>query len=159
LHSNIAAFNGDPDQMYVVGHSAGGHLAAMLMATDWNLHDPNISANMIKGICTVSGLFNLLPIYYSYINKVVKMDMETATSNSPVMLEPLTPCPLIVAVGDAETTAFINQSNDFYNCWKKKGTNIQLLQLPRQNHYSIAEAIIDPQSALHQALLQMMNVN
>ena len=159
LYGNINTFNGDPDEMYVAGHSAGGHLAAMLMATDWKLFNPGISANVLKGICTISGLFNLVPMYHSYVNKVLKMDMETATGNSPVMLEPLNSCPLIVAVGDAETAEFNDQSKEFYTCWKNKGVDIELLQLPRQNHYSIAEAIVDTQSSLHQALLQLMKIN
>ena len=113
---------------------------------------------MLKEICAVSGLFNLLPIYHSYVNKVLKMDMETATGNSPVMLEASISCPLIVAVGDAETAEFNDQSKEFYSCWKSKGVDIQLLQLPRQNHYSVAETIVDPQSSLHQALLQLMQI-
>lgn len=158
LYSNFPAFNGDPHQMYVAGHSAGGHLAAMLMATDWELFDPGLSANVLKGICAVSGLFNLVPIHLSYINKVLKMDMETAKCNSPVRLEPSNSCPLIVAVGEAETAEFNDQSKELYTCWKNKGIDNQLLQLPRQNHYSIAETIVDPQSSLHQALRQLMKI-
>ena len=158
LYSNIPAFNGDPNQMYVVGHSAGGHLAAMLMATDWKLFISGLSANVLKGICAVSGLFNLVPIHLSYLNKVLKMDMETAKSNSPVRLEPSNSCPLIVAVGEAESAEFNDQSKEFYTCWKNKGIDNQLLQMPRQNHYSIAETIVDPQSSLHQALRQLMKI-
>jgi arylformamidase len=158
LYSNISAFNGDPHQIYIVGHSAGGHLAAMLMATDWELFDPGFSANVLKGICAVSGLFNLVPIHLSYINRVLKMDMETAKSNSPVRLEPSNSCPLIVAVGEAESAEFNDQSKEFYTCWKNKGIDNQLLQMPRQNHYSIAETIVDPQSSLHQALRQLMKI-
>ena len=158
LYSNISAFNGDPHQIYIVGHSAGGHLAAMLMATDWELFDPGLSANVLKGICAVSGLFNLVPIHLSYINRVLKMDMETAKSNSPVRLEPSNSCPLIVAVGEAESAEFNDQSKEFYTCWKNKGIDNQLLQMPRQNHYSIAETIVDPQSSLHQALRQLMKI-
>lgn len=159
LYTNINAFNGNADQMYVAGHSAGGHLASMLMATDWKLFDPGISANALKGVCAVSGLFNLIPIYHSYVNQIIKMDMETATGNSPVMLEPPNPCPLIVAVGGAETAEFNDQSNELYTCWKSKDVDIRLLQLPRQNHYSIVETIVDPQSSLRQALLQLMKIN
>ena len=159
LYSNIHAFNRDADEMYVAGHSAGGHLAAMLMATDWKLFDPGLSGNVIKGICTISGLFNLVPIYHSYVNKVLKMDVETAISNGPVLLEPLNSCPLIVAVGGAETVEFNDQSKEFYTCWKNKGEEIELLQLPNLNHYSIADAMVDPQSLLHRALLQLMKIN
>lgn len=158
LYRNLSAFNGDPHQMYVAGHSAGGHLAAMLMATDWEFFDPGLSAKMLKGICAVSGLFNLVPIHLSYINKVLKMDMETATCNSPVRLEPSNACPLIVAVGEAETAEFKDQSKELYTCWKNKGIDSELLQLPRQNHYSIAETIVDPQSSLHQALRKLMQI-
>jgi arylformamidase len=158
LYRNVSAFNGDPHQMYVAGHSAGGHLAAMLMATDWELFDPGLSANLLQGICAVSGLFNLVPIQLSYINQVIKMDMETAKSNSPVRLEPATACPLIVAVGEAETAEFKDQSQELYTCWKNKGIDIELLQLPGQNHYSIAETIVDPQSSLHQALRKLMKI-
>lgn len=158
LYSNYSSFNGDPHQMYVAGHSAGGHLAAMLMATDWKLFDAGLSANVLKGICAVSGLFNLVPIQLSYINKVLKMDMETAKWNSPVMLEPLNSCPLIVAVGEAETAEFNEHSKELYNSWRKKGIDSQFLQLPGQNHYSIVETIVDPQSSLHQALRQLMRI-
>ena len=158
LYRNFSAFNGDPHQMYVAGHSAGGHLAAMLMATDWKLFDPGLSAKMLKGICAVSGLFNLVPIHLSYINKVLKMDMETAKCNSPVRLEPSNSCPLIVAVGEAETAEIKDQSKELYTCWKNKGIDSELLQLPRQNHYSIAETIVDPQSSLHQALRKLMKI-
>jgi arylformamidase len=158
LYSNFFTFNGYPHQMYIVGHSAGGHLAAMLMATDWELFDPGLSANVLKGICAVSGLFDLVPIHLSYINKVLKMDMETAKCNSPVRLEPSNSCPLIIAVGEAESTEFNDQSKEFYTCWKDKGIDNQLLQLPGQNHYSIVETIADQQSSLHQALRQLMKI-
>lgn len=157
LYKNISEFNGDPHQMYVAGHSAGGHLAAMLMATDWKLFNPAIPS-AIKGICAVSGLFNLIPIRLAYVNNVVKMNMETAERNSPVRLEPLVSCPLIVSVGEAESAEFNDQSKDLYECWNSKGVNTQLLTLPEQNHYSIAEAIVNPQSSLHQALLRVMNI-
>jgi len=158
LYSNLPAFNGDPDQMYVLGHSAGGHLAAMLMATDWKVFDPRIPVVVLKGVCTASGLFNLVPIQRSYLNTFLKIDEETAKWNSPVRLEPLSACPLIVAVGEAETAEFKDQSKEFYSCWKEKGADVQLLQLPEKNHYSIAEAIVDTQSPLHRALMELMEL-
>ena len=158
LYSNSYAFNGDPHQMYVAGHSAGGHLAAMLIATDWKRCNSGVPENVLKGACFISGLFNLVPIHLSYLNKDLKMDRKTAIRNSPVRLEPSNACPLIVAVGEAETTEFNDQSKEIYACWKDKGSDMQFLQLPELNHYSIVEAIVDPNAALHKAICQLMEV-
>ena len=81
VSKNISAFNGDPDQVYIAGYSAGGHLAAMLMTTDWTRF--NLSPGFIKGVCTVSGLFNLIPIGLSDINLVLGMDEDTCSSEQP----------------------------------------------------------------------------
>jgi arylformamidase len=158
LYGNLLAFNGDPGQIYVTGHSAGGHLAAMLMTTDWKVFDPNIPTDILKGVCTASGLFNLVPIQRSYLNAVLKIDDETTKWNSPTRLDPFSTCPLIVAVGEDETAEFKDQSKEFYSCWKDKGADVQLLQLPRENHYSIAEAMVDARSSLYHALKKLMKL-
>lgn len=158
LYSNISAYNGDRDQMYVAGHSAGGQLAAMIMATNWKLINPGLPSDLIKGTCVISGLFNLVPIHLSYLNKVLKMDKRIALHNSPAILEPVNSCPLTIAVGGAETAEFHDQSKELYAAWKDKGTDIQLLQIDQQNHFSIVEAIIDPGSDLHLALKRLMHI-
>ena len=86
------------------------------------------------------------------------MDEEAAFKNSPVNLEPLNACPLVVAVGGAETTEFNSQSNELYEAWQNKGCDVQLLQLPGLNHFSIIESIINHGSGLHIAMLELMGV-
>ena len=158
LYTNIAQFNGDPDQIYVCGHSAGGHLAAMMMATNWRLVHPALPGNLVKGVCVISGLFNLLPVQLSYLNKVLNMDEGTAFINSPAYLEPANACPVIVAVGGAETAEFNSQGKELYEAWQNKGFDLQLLPLPGLNHFSIVESIVCPGSRLHIAMLELMGV-
>lgn len=158
LYKNVSAYRGDPHQMYVAGHSAGGHLAAMVMATEWKVFDPNLSAGPLQGMCAVSGLFNLVPIHLSYINQVLQMDQETALRNSPIWLEPFHTCPVLLAVGEAETNEYKDQSQELLTRWNTMGIDLRFLQLPGENHFSMAEKIADPLSALHQALRQLMQI-
>lgn len=158
LYQNLQAYHANPDQIYVAGHSAGGHLAAMLVATDWSLNNPRIPANLLKGACFISGLFHLLPIQLSYLNTSIGMDREMALRNSPVLLAPKSNCPMIAAVGRAETAEFNDQSRDLYDSWQTKGSNIQLLSLPGLNHFSIMDAVTDPQAELHQAICGLLSI-
>jgi arylformamidase len=158
LSQNLFQFNGDPRQIYVAGHSAGGHLAAMLLTTDWPRFNKNVSADIIKGGAAISGLFNLKPIQLSYLNKILNMDSEAALRNSVIQLFPTSRSPLILVVGADETEEFKDQSKELYENWKKKNFAVQLMQIPGQNHFSILATILYPTSILHRATLQLMNI-
>jgi arylformamidase len=158
LHQNLSQYNGDPEQIYIAGHSAGGHLAAMMMATNWPEFDPSISAGTIKGICAISGLYNLLPVQLCYVNDTLKMDKETATRNSPVQLSPHKSCPLILAVGGEETAEYKEQSRELYDEWTAKGADVQYLEIADTNHFSVLTSLLDHSSVLHKTFFRMMNM-
>ena len=148
VFNNIANYNGDPEQVYVVGHSAGGHLATMLL-TNQNCSNP------IKGACALSGLFNLIPIQKAELNNVLHMDEEAALRNSPVNHHPGYSVPMILAVGSEETDEFKAQSRELYDCWKDK-LPIQLIEIEGGNHYSMIEYFTDTKSHLHILMRAMM---
>jgi arylformamidase len=158
VYWNIAAYNGDPEQIFVAGHSAGGHLAAMLMATNWKIPDRKLPVDLIKGTCVMSGLFNLVPIRLSYLNSVLCCDFQTCLRNSPVNHQPLNLCPLVISVGGDETMEFKDQSNELYTSWKSKGLNTRLLELRGLHHFSIVEALVDNNSSLHAAMQKLLNL-
>jgi arylformamidase len=144
---------GTPNQLYLVGHSAGAHLASMVLASA-----PLPASARIRGVCGISGLYDLAPIQRSYINQVLGMDRSTAIRNSPVYNVPVHPCPTIVAVGSEETEEYHAQSRALVEAWGPVIRPLQLLSLPGLNHFSTLDALCHADSQLHQNVCAMMEL-
>jgi arylformamidase len=154
-----ADYGANIDRLYISGHSAGGHIAAMLMTTAWPELDPTLPADPIKGACAISGLFNLTPIQLCYLNSVLGLDEAMTRRNSPVGLNPTCPNPLIVTVGEREPAEYQAQSQDLASAWSDKGLPITQIQAANADHFSILEQVIDPEARLNQVILQQMGLN
>ncbi|XP_061625829.1 kynurenine formamidase isoform X4 [Phyllopteryx taeniolatus] len=144
--------------LYLCGHSAGAHLAAMILSTDWSQYS---SMPQIKGAFLVSGIYDLLPILSTYVNKPLKMTEEVAIRNSPSKLIPQlklssSSCLIVVAVAENDSPEFRKQSEDYYNTLKATGLNVTLEDVPNTDHFSIIEQLIDGDYHLTKLLLKMM---
>lgn len=153
VHQHGDEVNGDPDQLYVAGHSAGAHLACMILASE-----AQPGQGMVKGVCAISGLYNLVPIQRSYVNNFLGMDDAMAMRNSPAQRMLQNFCPMILAVGTAETEEFKQQSIAFVSEWGPEFSSMELLALPGLNHFSILDSLSDPEATLHHAICNMMTV-
>jgi arylformamidase len=151
LHDNVMRFNGDPAELYLLGHSAGGHLASMLMVKE--------KAKFVRAVISLSGLFRLEPVMLSYLNQSIGMDRENALKNSPVFLTPVIDCPLLLVTGTYESDEFIAQSEELYKCWKGKCSTLEILKIPQKNHYSILDAVVEKDSTLRLAIIRLMNMD
>ena len=158
VDQNIADYHGNPDAVYVAGHSAGGHLAAMMMATNWPQFDSVLPSNIIKGVCAISGLYNLLPVQLCYVNEILKMDQATVSRNSPVQLLPETPCKLILAVGGEETAEYKSQTQELYTVWKEKGADVEMMEINETNHFSVLTSLLNVYSPLPVAIRGLMHI-
>jgi len=150
LHDNIIRYNGDSNDLFLMGHSAGGHLASMMLIEE--------EAKFVQGMISLSGLFRLEPVMLSYLNDSIGMDRETAIKNSPVFLSPANDCPLLLVTGSDESDEFKAQSEELCQCWQSKCSNIELLMVPKKNHYSILDAVIEKDSAVMAAMNRMINI-
>src|SRR5207302_10546683 len=103
VHADARAYEGYPARITVSGNTAGGHLVAMLLATDWPQF--GVPADVVKAGCAVSGLYDLEPIRLCYLNDVLGLTPESARRNSPVHLKPTGRAPLVLAVGAGEWPA------------------------------------------------------
>src|SRR5204862_429678 len=101
VHRHAASFGGDPIRIYVSGHSAGGHLVAMAMSTDWQAFG-GLPTDVIKAGCAISGLYDLEPIRLCYLNAVLKLTPEDARRNSSVHCAPRRSGPLLLPLGGLE---------------------------------------------------------
>lgn len=159
IHNNAAEIGVDAERLYLAGHSAGGHLTAMLLATDWAAVDGSLPATPIKGACSLSGLYDLEPIRLTFLNDVLGLDPDGAARNSPLYLDPLADIPLILSVGELETDEFKRHQTELFAAWSAKGLAVEEIAAPGCHHYTIVEHFGDPDSALHKAMLSMIRAD
>jgi len=138
----------------VGGHSAGGHLAAMMFATDWDAL--GLAQEPFVGGVTLSGVHDLKPLVLASMNVDLRLTNAEAARVSPVNQASLTPAPLLVAVGGAETSEFIRQSQLQWDAWPDNCRPAAgPLILPGKHHFSVVADYADPESELTRATLAL----
>ncbi len=157
VHRNARSFGGDPDRIYVSGHSSGGHLAGVVLVTDWR-KDFNLPVDTVKGGLCCSGLFDLKPVRLSARSSYVMFtdEIEQALS-SQRHLDKLNG-PVVIAYGTLETPEFQRQSRDFAAAVKAAGKPVELLVADGYNHFEIPETLANPYGVLGRAVLAQMKL-
>ena len=135
-YRNAEDFGGNPEQITVSGHSAGGHLTGMLLSTDWE-KNYGLPPNLIKGFLPVSGLFDLKPFPFSWLQPKLLLTSEQVLRNSPVFLKPMYSPHVMVAVGSDESYEFQRQSKNYTIFLQKHGVPAEYLSMPGKNHFNI----------------------
>jgi arylformamidase len=158
LWRNCTKYGGDPSAIHVSGHSAGGQLTAMLMATDWPSFDPDLPLDLIRSGVPVSGLFELEPMLYLPLNEDLKLEEQSAYRNSPIFQNPTTDAPLSIVAGGEESNEFRHQSYNFAATWRQRGARTEYLELPDLNHFTIVDQMKNPDNPLTEIMLRHMGL-
>jgi arylformamidase len=155
VYKNAASFGGDPDRLYVSGHSSGGHLAGTVVAADWR-KDFGLPGDMVKGALLCSGMYDLKPVRLSARSNYVKFtDAIEQELSAQRHLDRLA-CPLVVGYGTCETPEFQRQGRDFAAAVKAAGKPVQLLVGEGYNHFEMLETLANPYGLLGRAALELM---
>jgi arylformamidase len=131
----------------VYGHSAGGHLTAAMVATDWRGLYPKAPDDLVAAGYAISGLFDLEPLIHVSLNENYKLDAVSARQLSPLYW-PVKPGRVLDAVvGDLESSEFKRQSRIVADTWEQHGVETRYTELPG-NHFTVLEPLTDPESAM-----------
>jgi arylformamidase len=140
--------------LVVSGHSAGGHLAACLLATDWPAFDASLPEGLVSAAYAISGLFDLRPLVGTSINTALKLDDASAKAVSPLFWKAPMRGTLDAVVGGNESAEYLRQSRSIVDAWGA-GIETRFATIPDANHFTAIAPLADPNSQMTLRLKQL----
>ncbi|MEE9289620.1 MAG: alpha/beta hydrolase [Alphaproteobacteria bacterium] len=150
---NAADLGGDAGRIYLSGHSAGAHLAAMAIGHDWTAEA--LPADLVKGAVLVSGIYDPQPVLGISANQDIRLTREMARRNNACKRPPRGGGEVLVAVGGDETEGWIAQSRAYH---RAAGVRTDLLVVPERHHFSVSYDMVDAERPLCRAMLAQMGL-
>ena len=155
LYEHGADYGCDPERIYVSGNSAGGHLAAELISDDWP-DRYGLPADVVKGACAISGLYDLEPLLECEPNEKLRLDLESARRYSPIYHLSRQPAPAIIACGANESAEFRRQTGNYAERCTQAGYPVTHMEIEGHDHFSIIGELANTDSPLFQAIIGMI---
>lgn len=155
VQRHIEQHHGDARRLIIAGSSAGGHLAAMVLASGWQ-ENYGMDSTALAGAVLLSGLYDLTPLVDTHINDWMHLSLEDARRNSPLFALPQHGAPILVSYGSNETAEFKRQSHDYLAAWQAQGFQGEYVDMPDTNHFDLVLHLNRLDSPLVQKLLKLL---
>jgi arylformamidase len=158
LYLNAEQYGMDEDRLYVCGHSAGAHLAAMMMAALWPVFDARLPKDLFKGALAVSGIYDLRPlVHVDWLNADLRLDEAAALKVSPAFLPPATRAPVMTCAGGNESSEFRRQNALLGERWKSAFAGD--IAMPGTHHFSVVDGLANQSSSLFAGARRLMKLD
>ncbi|MFJ3056333.1 alpha/beta hydrolase [Herbaspirillum sp. NPDC087042] len=147
LHAKAGALRFDANAIWLMGHSAGAHLATLIAA---------LRAAPVRGICGLSGIYDLEPIRQSYLNEALHLSPSDALQASPLQLAMPDGVRALLCAGGQESEEFLRQRDTYAAALRQSGHAVEVVEAPQAHHLSIIDVAADAQSGLTRGMLRMI---
>ena len=158
VYKNIEKYGGDPKRITVAGHSAGGHLVAMLLSCLWPKFDATLPNDVVKNALSISGLFEMeTPMHSPYLQDSLHLTVAEVKRISPAWMSAPKQGKLFSVVGGDESPEFLRHNQLIQEAWGKQAVTVSE-QLPGLNHFTVLEALCQPKHRLHQLAQELLQL-
>jgi len=157
VYRHAEEYGMDEERLFVSGHSAGGHLAAMMLAALWPVYERSLPKDLYKGALAVSGVYDLRPlVQVDWLQGDLRLDEASALKLSPAYLPPATRVPLALAVGGLESSEFKRQNALLAQRWKP--VLARDVPMPGRDHFTVIDGLAERANPLFAATRRMMGL-
>ena len=142
-------------RIFVYGHSAGGHLAACLLAQDWKVFASDAPADLVPAAYAISGVYDLAPLVHVSQNSDLRLDDAEARRVSPLYWKVPAGRTLDAVVGALESSEFLRQSKIIAEGWGGRGVAARYEEIAGTNHFTVVDALSNPESAMTRRVVDL----